>query len=270
MSAYVLGHSEHERRRLALQATMLAPHTMRFLVDAGITTGMRVLDLGCGVGDVSLLAGHLVEGTGSVIGLDVDRASLEVATARAAQHGLGFLRFQVGDVTQYESPEPFDAVIGRLILQHMTEPVEILRQAARHVRPGGIVAFQDCSPGFQVISWPESPKLDAAMALLCRFAVAAIPQPFAGTRLYRWFREAGLQNPHVEARVLTDGGPESIYYEWLAETIRSLLPRAVLTGLVQPGEFDPETLAAEVREETLATGAPLNAALLTGVFARII
>lgn len=270
MSAYVLGHSDHERRRLALQATMLAPHTMRFLVDAGISAEMRVLDLGCGVGDVSLLAGHLVESGGSVVGLDVDQASIEVASARAAQHGLKTLQFHVADIAQYENAEPFDAVIGRLILQHMADPVEILRQAARRVKPGGIVAFQDCSPGFNVITWPESPKLDAAMTLLAKFAAAAIPQPFAGTRLYHWFAEAGLKDLRVEARVLTEGGPESVYYEWLAETIRSLLPRAILTGLVQPGEYDPDTLAAEIREEAMATGTPVNAALLTGVCARAI
>ena len=50
---YVLGHAPEELRRLILQAGILRPLTLRLLHDAGIGLGMRVLDLGCGVGDVT-------------------------------------------------------------------------------------------------------------------------------------------------------------------------------------------------------------------------
>jgi ubiquinone/menaquinone biosynthesis C-methylase UbiE len=46
-----MGHDDHERRRLALQATILNPFTEQLLRRAGISTGMHVLDLGCGIGD---------------------------------------------------------------------------------------------------------------------------------------------------------------------------------------------------------------------------
>jgi len=50
---YVMGHSDRERRRLALQAAVLNPLTDSFLRRAGISAGMRILDLGCGIGEVS-------------------------------------------------------------------------------------------------------------------------------------------------------------------------------------------------------------------------
>ena len=62
---YVMGHSDHERRRLALQASILQPFTEHLFRRAGITSGMHVLDVGCGVGDVSLLAARLTGRTGS-------------------------------------------------------------------------------------------------------------------------------------------------------------------------------------------------------------
>jgi ubiquinone/menaquinone biosynthesis C-methylase UbiE len=272
--AYVLGHSEHERRRLQLQSAMLAPHTMHFLVEAGIAEGMRVLDLGCGVGDVSLLLGHLVGPAGAVQGVDMDEASLSVARSRAQQHQFANVAFDHADITNFRgSPvstdRGYDAVVGRLILQHMEDPIAILRRAASLARPGGIVAFEDCTPGLNVPSWPKCPQMERALDLIARFAVLAIPQHAAGTRLYHWFLEAGLNAPRVETRVLTEGGADSVYYDWLAETLRSMMPRAVSLGLAEADEFNLDTLAAEIREEALAAGTPMNAAVLTGVFARI-
>jgi ubiquinone/menaquinone biosynthesis C-methylase UbiE len=267
--AYVLGHSEHERRRLQLQAAMLAPYTTRFLVEAGIAEGMRVLDLGCGVGDVSLLLGHLVGPAGAVQGVDVDEASLSVARSRAVQHQFPNVVFDHADIAEFLTDRRYDAVVGRLILQHMEDPVGVLRRAASLVRPGGIVAFQDCTPGLNVPSWPRCPRMERALDLIARFAVLAIPQHAAGTRLYHWFLEAGLAAPQVETRVLTEGGPDSVYYEWLAETLRSMMPRAISLGLAEAGEFNLETLAAEIREEALQKGTPMNAAVLTSVFSMV-
>src|SRR3984893_5680888 len=67
---YILGHSQQEIGRLMLQATILRPFTERLMRDAEIGPGMRVLDLGCGAGDVSMLAAELVGPSGSVVGID--------------------------------------------------------------------------------------------------------------------------------------------------------------------------------------------------------
>jgi cyclopropane fatty-acyl-phospholipid synthase-like methyltransferase len=53
-TGYVMGHDERERRRLTLQASIINPYTERLLMRAGISPGMHVLDIGCGVGEVSM------------------------------------------------------------------------------------------------------------------------------------------------------------------------------------------------------------------------
>ena len=83
--AYVMTHTDTERRRLALQASMINPFTNRFLRDAGISGGMHVLDFACGVGDVSLIAGRLVGGHGSVTGVNIDPEALAIASSRAKE-----------------------------------------------------------------------------------------------------------------------------------------------------------------------------------------
>src|ERR1700756_1349908 len=87
-TTHVLGHSQAEMRHLENQGAMLRPITERLLRNAGIHAGMRVLDLGCGAGDVSILAAELVGPEGSVVGIDRNQQVLKVAKARAREAGL--------------------------------------------------------------------------------------------------------------------------------------------------------------------------------------
>ena len=70
--AYVVGRSEGEARRLERQAELFELPTRRLFEAAGISSGMKVLDLGSGAGDVAFLAAELVGPTGRVVGVDLD------------------------------------------------------------------------------------------------------------------------------------------------------------------------------------------------------
>jgi ubiquinone/menaquinone biosynthesis C-methylase UbiE len=74
-----LGYNDREQLRLIRQARILATLTESFLRTAGIVSGMRVLDIGCGMGDVTMLAAQLVGPTGSVVSIDQDAVSIETA-----------------------------------------------------------------------------------------------------------------------------------------------------------------------------------------------
>src|SRR6478736_845151 len=87
-NSYVMGHDDRERRRLLLQASILNPLTEQLFRRAGLSSGMRVLDIGCGVGDVSLLAARLVGRRGGVISVDIDPAALDTLKARASSERL--------------------------------------------------------------------------------------------------------------------------------------------------------------------------------------
>jgi len=133
---YVFGHSEVELRRLALQAALIAPTTRRLLVEAGMTSGMRVLDVGTGRGDVAFLVAELVGETGSVVGVDRAPEAVAVARERAEQASLANVSFVEGDPTELSFAAPFDAVVGRYVLQFQPEPSTMLRRLASQLTRG--------------------------------------------------------------------------------------------------------------------------------------
>jgi cyclopropane fatty-acyl-phospholipid synthase-like methyltransferase len=113
-----MGHSRIEYERLEIQARVMEPLTDSMFRHAGVTPGMRVLHIGCGVGNVSFLAHRFVGESGEVIGVDSDPGCVEVAKRRAPQRSLTNVRFEVVDFRQYTSQQAFDAVVGRLILMY--------------------------------------------------------------------------------------------------------------------------------------------------------
>jgi len=113
---YALGRSDDEHARLTEQANFLRPLTERFFRKAGIAPGMKVLDVGSGVGDVAFLVAELVGRDGKVVGVDMDVAALEKARKRADQLQLRNVEFVQGDIRTTALPGPFGTVRDYLVL----------------------------------------------------------------------------------------------------------------------------------------------------------
>ena len=251
---YVLGNSVQEQNRLQYRAAILEKWTGQFFVSAGIEPGMKVLDLGCEMGDVSLLAAKLVGPTGSVIGIDRDRAIVERARERARRAACGAnIEFLCANVLEFESPLDFDAVVGRYILLYQPDPVSAVRHAAKQVRSGGIVLFHEMDFANPIRSYPYG-------TLFRRLLYGLITDTFrrAGCHadlalhLTRIFRQAGLPWPTINAEVPIGGESGCYLYTWLAETLRSLLPRIEQFNLARAVELDLDTLVDRMETEAFA------------------
>src|SRR5215475_13357529 len=136
---YAFGRGRAEYQRLIEQAELFRPLTERMLRAAGIGAGMHVLDIGCGVGDVSFLVSEFVGPRGSVTGIDLDGAVLRLADERRAARGMTNVVFREADARSVDAERLFDAAVGRLVLMYMSDPTAALRLIAARVRPGGIV-----------------------------------------------------------------------------------------------------------------------------------
>jgi ubiquinone/menaquinone biosynthesis C-methylase UbiE len=261
-------HTDLERRRLALQASIINPFTNRFLRDAGIAGGMHVLDFACGVGDVSLNLGRLVGGHGSVTGVDLDPEALAIAAARAKEEGLDHVRFVQADLGSFEPGIQYDAVTARHILIHTPDPVALIRRARTFVHPGGILAFQEYDLSFPGPKFDEMPLwATCCSAIAALFDRTGLPGR-AGTLLYTWFLEAGLPIPECRLEYLVEGGEDSLYYEWLAESMRSLLPKMLALGILQPDAIDIDQLQDKLRKEAVNAGRPCIVGPMGAAFVR--
>src|SRR5207245_6163289 len=142
-SSYALGHSQQELELLAHQAQLFAAFTRQLFEQAGIVPGMRILDVGCGAGDVAFLAAESVGPNGEVVGADRSAAAVEWAVARAQKQGISNVKFLEGDPVVLKFEQQFDAVVGRLVLMYYLDPIDAIRKLARHVRRGGLIIFQE-------------------------------------------------------------------------------------------------------------------------------
>jgi len=265
---YVMGHDDRERRRLSLQASILNPVSDQLLKRAGLSAGQRVLDIGCGVGELSMVAARLVGRRGRVTGIDLDDKALAIAETRAREQGIDHVDFSHSDIVTYRTDATYDAVIGRHILIHTVDPRVVVGAVYSLLSPGGVAVFQEFD--FSVVHrpFPEAPLYERGFEIFRAFFAKAAHGNI-GTRLFPLLVEAGFETPECRVEYPMDGGADSPFYEWLAESFRSILPRAQALGLVGSDEVAGiDSLAERLRQESISHGCCLPGPAMVGCFAR--
>ena len=110
----------------------------RLIEQAGIQTGQRVLDLGCGTGTLALMVKRS-QPDAEVVGLDADPQMLKVATAKAALETIA-VKFDQGMAFSLPYPDDsFDRVLSSLMIHHLKTPDKgkTAREIHRILKPGG-------------------------------------------------------------------------------------------------------------------------------------
>jgi ubiquinone/menaquinone biosynthesis C-methylase UbiE len=253
-STYVLGHTDVEVQRLLLQGQLYNDYTEHALQLAGLRPGMRVLDVGCGPGDVSFIAARLVGPTGSVLGVDAAPEMIELARARASEQGLSAVHFKQAEIDAITLDEPVDAVIGRLILMHLPDPAAALRQLRAFVRPGGAIAFSENDiTGARSI--PDMPLFRQVTTGIARAFEAMGLSPRFGTTLHKVFADAGLGAPHLTLSTPIGTAAETNILAYAAEVWRLVRPIAQRMGFAIDELDDIDSFVPRFRQEALAVNA---------------
>ena len=269
---YVFDRAEgEEENRLEEQSRVVDPITERLFREAGLTTGMRVLDLGSGAGDVSMLVARIVGSEGAVVGLEASPDALDAARRRIHDAGVHNASFVQGDLRELDagldlSGPPFDAVVGRFILQFMPDPARVLEGAARLVRPGGLICFQECDDWY-TWAYPSTPLWDQVREWFLGALEGAGVEQRMGLRLYQTFLAAGLPAPDLRLEAAIGGGDAAPAFLW-AGVVRAVMPTIERLGMASAAEVDVATLAERLLAETVASEGVVISLILIGAWAR--
>lgn len=240
---YVLGHADLEIERLQLQAGIIAGVSRRLIKECGIEPGMRVLEIGCGVGDMSMLLAQAVGETGCVVAFDREVRAIETAKDRALAAGHRQIEFVVASDEAFPERPAFDAAIGRYVLHHQSYPVAMIRRAAMAVRHGGVVAFHEPAGHIGGHTLPAIELYVRSERYQSSVFGALLPHRDVGGRLIACFEEAGLPTPTLIWESIA-GGCDSPLWRLSAMTYRSMLPHIVASRGAAPADVgDPATLA---------------------------
>jgi SAM-dependent methyltransferase len=202
VTTYTHGHVDavlraHRWRTADNSAAYLLPH---------LRAGLDLLDLGCGPGSLTADLARRVA-PGRVIGIDSAVTPLDEARAAAAAAGVE-VEVRVGDAYAIDLPDDsVDVVHAHQLLQHVADPVAVLREMARVCRPGGLVAARDAD--YAAMTWaPADPRLDRWLEIYRATARANGAEPDAGRALLGWAHAAGLTEVTATASTWCFATPE--------------------------------------------------------------
>jgi SAM-dependent methyltransferase len=266
-AGYPLGHSALELDRLTFQARMLASHTNLLFRRAGLSPGQRVLDIGCGAGDVSFIATQLVGETGHVVGIDRSQTAIETARERARFGGHKNVDFVVGDVTDPQVPGKFDAIVGRLVLMYLPDPVAALARLRSVLRLQGLIVMQE-GDLTSIGAEPECPLITQLREWFVSGFARTGAATQMGSRLTSVMHRAGFSPEGSWVSQPSYVGPLLTQLDWFSDLTRTLLPTLEAHGIATAAEADVPTLTRRLEAEARARDAILFAPRLVGVWAR--
>jgi ubiquinone/menaquinone biosynthesis C-methylase UbiE len=263
---YALGYSNAEHDRLIRQAVLIAPITERVFHEAGIVTGQRVLDLGSGLGDVSMAVARLVGPSGEVVGIERDVSSIARARARVDAAGLRNIAFIQGDVNDIASERTFDAAVGRFILMFLPDPLSVLKSVVRLVRPGGILAFQEPTWVPMLAMADRLPLWLRVLRGIHETFLRSGVNPEMGPDLHGGFQQIGLPAPvmHIDMLLGADARLISIFSDLLS----SIAPLAEQHKVPLDELGDLDTLAERIREEIASASTMVGFVPIVSIWVR--
>jgi hypothetical protein len=158
--------------------------------------------------------------------------------------------------------------VGRLILAYLPDPAATLRKLTGHLRPGGIVVFQEMAARL-LHSVPDGPHLRKCSQWIMDTLERAGFELDMGCKLLATFGNAGLPAPQMIAGGRVEGSPQSPVYRYLAAVLRSLLPMAERVGVATAAEISVDTVAERLRKEAVQSNACIMLPPLVGAWTRM-
>lgn len=252
---YIIEGGVTGRNRLRLLSEVMGPENRRLLAEVDVPEHASCVDLGCGGGDVTVELARRVGPAGKVLGIDTDTVVLDIARKEAIELGLTNVSFECHDVTTWQPLENFDVVYARFLLTHLPDPLKVLLDARRYLRPGGIVILEDIDFRGHFAE-PTCPELQRSVAFYSATVRNRGGNPDIGPRLPALLRDAGYQN--IQMRMFHPTAMEGGIKDLICVTLETISARVIEDGLASPSELRKtlDELSAFARDPHTVLGGP--------------
>ena len=233
---YALTTGEDAEYRLKIVNSVHGADSEAFLKLAGLAEGMRVADIGCGVGVMSLWIAEQVGESGHVAGVDISVEQVVSAEKAAVSRGVHNLEFNANSC--YDTglvTNSFDLVYSRFMLMHIQDPLRAINEMKRLLKPGGVLAIED-GDFASTYAEPHSPAYDRMFELYRQIGEKFGEDFLIGRKLFRMAITVGFER--VSARlaqpVFTEGDSKRLP-EW---TLEESAPALLEAGLTTKAELE--------------------------------
>jgi ubiquinone/menaquinone biosynthesis C-methylase UbiE len=214
---------------------------------AGLRKGMQSIDVGCGIGLLTMLM-HEISGRAKTVGVDGSLARIESARSRVSPVASG-IEFENADADALPmDAASFDFAWSRFLFEYLPDPSSALTEMIRVTRPGGIVAVADLDA--QLMNFhPQSASIRNGMQEALHLLAQDGFDPWIGRKLYAMFKSRGMQQ--VKATVV----PYQTYCGGLPSEAQDNWRRKLDGATARLSAIDPEghwdEFAAQVMSEML-------------------
>ncbi|MGF7153491.1 class I SAM-dependent methyltransferase [Novosphingobium gossypii] len=219
----------------------------RFFGNIGIGAGMRILDVGCGNGDLSRLVASLTGPSGEVVAIDRSQQAIAMAQRMDANPLAAHIHYCTVDLAS-ELPDlgQFDAIVGRRVLMYLPDAVATLERLAALARPGATLAFQEHARTSLPAGLGDIPLHRQLYDWTWRTVAAEGGDVALAFRLAKIMQALGLTVEDARSEAILLHSSEPSFLPTLAEV---MLPRAVECGIARTEELDVATLDQRIEEE---------------------
>jgi ubiquinone/menaquinone biosynthesis C-methylase UbiE len=190
---YIITGGEEGKKRLNVLADVLSSYTKALLEKDGPIHRKKILDLGCGGGNVALMASKMVGEEGYVTAIDFDSEIISLAKQDAINDGVNNISFEAQSAYDITFDDRFDIAYSRFLLSHLRQPELALQNMLKSAKPGARIIVEDVEFSGH-FCYPSCKAFDSYIKYYTAAATHNEQNPEIGPSLFQLFHSAGIKN----------------------------------------------------------------------------
>ncbi len=232
---------QHHRSYRTAMNQLVNPTTQQFLLLSGLKPGMKVLDVGCGLGIMSLWIAEMIGPTGQVTAAETNENYLSIAQEIAAEESITNIRFdKMSNLDLTAKQNQYDFIYSRFFMLRLSTPSEMIQLIYNALHENGIFACESIILGREYC-YPHSEPFDKWRQLNAALCAAQGKDPQTGMKLYHLMKQIGFDISIanlLQPVISTPKARKELVYNELAAQIPELIKAKLaneesLTDLLQ-------------------------------------